>query len=79
MTKRSKIYEECENFIFNSAPNPYDDKTTWTYICSFRSYLTIGDVESKVRSLIPYFNEDNYHGLKNNCQYFVKDLLDKID
>ena len=79
LTKRSKQYEECKNFIFEAAPNPYDDKTTWTYNCSFRSYLTIGDVESKVRSLIPYFNEDNYHGLKNNCQYFVKDLLDKID
>ena len=77
-TIKSKDYKECKKEIYNCAPNPYDDETIWTYECSFRNNLTIRDVESKVQSLIPYFNENNYNSLINNCQYFVKDLLEKI-
>ena len=75
-TKRSKNYQECTQSIKDCGIDPYD---IWEYSCGFSSYLTLEDIERKVNSLVPYFNESNYHSLKNNCQYFVKDLLEKIN
>lgn len=78
-TNRSKEYKVCVNEIIDFAGDPYDDKRYWTYKCNFRSSLDLGDVEYYIKSLSSTYNENTYDGLRNNCQYFVKDLLYKID
>ena len=57
----------------------YDDKTVWENKCKFRPNLKLGEVENYIKNLSYIYNEKTYDGLRNNCQYFVKDLLYKID
>lgn len=78
-TMRSKNYTDCiDEIISGAGNNSYDDKRYDIECQNCRSGLNLGIVEDKVKYLIPYFNESNYHSLKNNCQYFVKDLLERI-
>ena len=60
------------------AKDPYDDETTWKEYCRFYSNLELGDVEDYIKSLSSSYNKNTYDGLRNNCQYFVKDLLKKL-
>ena len=78
-TERSKNYKYCVNEVIGFAADPYDDKRYSDYRCNFRSSLDLGDVEDYIKSLSSNYNENTYRGLTNNCQYFVKDLLYKID
>lgn len=78
-TKRSKKYKDCVDEVISFAADPYDDKRYSPYKCDFRSSLDLGDVEDYIKSLSSNYNENTYDGLRNNCQYFVKDLLYKID
>ena len=75
-TKRSKKFDECKKAIYDCSINPYD---TWYEKKSFRNSLDLDDVERYTRDLIPSFNENNYNGFTNNCQYFAKALLKKIE
>ena len=78
-TERFKKYQDCKNEVIGFAADPYDDKRAWDYKCNFRSSLNLGEVENYIKSLSYTYNEKTYDGLRNNCQYFVKDLLYKID
>ena len=78
-TNRYKKFKDCVDEIIDFAAEPYDDKTHWDYKCNYRSSLDLGDVEYYIKSLSSTYNENTYDGLRNNCQYFVKDLLYKID
>ena len=73
---KSKSWKDCKESIYNLALNPYD---TWTYDVSFRSGLDSSDVKRYVRNLNSDFNANNYNALTNNCQYFVKALMEKIN
>ena len=70
-------FQSCVDDIIECGEH-YDRKLYDDEDCKFRSGLELGDVERAVKYLTPYFNENNYHTLSNNCQYFVKDLLERI-
>ena len=74
---RSYSFQNCIDDII-SCGDHYDRKLYDEEDCNFRSGIDLGDVEREVKNLTPYFNENNYDVLRNNCQYFVKDLLKRI-
>lgn len=78
-TKRFKDFQDCVDEVRSFAADPYDDKRYSDYKYGFRSSLDLGDVEDYIKNLSSNYNENTYDGLRNNCQYFVKDLLYKID
>ena len=75
-TFRSKDFEACKDEIFEMGIDPYDK---WVNDEPFRSSLDLSDIEYYTKSLIPDFNENNYNGFTNNCQFFAKALLKKIN
>ena len=78
-TFRFKNYNDCINKIMEFSVMHYDDKTVWEYKCKFRPNLKLGEVENYIKNLSHTYNENTYNGFTNNCQYFVKDFLYKID